>query len=135
MKNFLSLLVVLSIFGSCFKNELIEKQSPIQTYPNFKDNHISLVNVKLEQTAKDRVLIKMHSEYEKDIEKIELLRGASDKSLCTFYEETIEGNSTASKEYSVIDSAAVNPSNFYMVKYTTKNKDRAFSPVYRIVMK
>lgn len=135
-KKFFAGFIILSLFGSCHKTQVIQPAStttPASTI--FKDEHIAVVNVKVAQVTTAKVSVSFSTLYEKDIKSIAVFGGTTKQNLCSFYEKSVATDSHDFKDYQAVDIAAGSNMNYYVIKYTTKTGDWSYSPIYDIKMK
>ena len=132
IRKILTGVLILTLAGSCDKMQVYEHAMVMQPAATFKDDHIDIVDVKLDQPASGGVRFRFKTRYEVDVQKIEVLSGKTRNNLCTFFEAEISSDSHAFKSYEAIDATAPKQVNYYMVRYFTNSGDWAFSPIYQI---
>ena len=134
-KKFFTGILVLGFFGSCYKAQvtqpIVEQVAPT----TYKDDHIAIVDVKLQQTGTNEVTFSFGTQFEKELTKIEVYGGSSKSNICSFFEKTVAVESHELKTYTALNSNAGTQVNYYMIKYTTKAGNWSYSPLYKIVMK
>jgi hypothetical protein len=140
MKKLLPALLSILLI-SCSKEEVIKPTEEVvvpavqQTQAFYKDNNISIKDVKATQTATGQVTFNFSTEYEKNLKSVEVYSGASSALLCEIYAEARNGSTQQVKTYSVVEKNIEVPVNYYMVKYTTINNEWSVSPLFKVELK
>ena len=134
-RKFFTGVIILSLFGSCHKSQVYQPAAETAASVTFKDEHIFIAEVKMQQTAASEVLFTFSTRYEKGITKVEVFGGSTKKNLCSFFERGITADSHEIKNYKAVDAIAGNDVNYYMIRYTTKSGDWSYSQLYQIKMK
>lgn len=136
IKKCLAAFLFVCFFGSCHKSELTAPAAEATTtFTSFKDENIALVALKMEQTSPRQVTLRLTTRYEINIKRLEVYSGTTTKNLCSFRELKTTGDSHELKTYEVVHDGAAADVNFYMIKYSTRDGNFAYSPVYQIKMK
>ncbi len=137
MKTILPALFLL-LLVSCTKESVApakaDNQSVTTAAVSYKDNSISVINFKARPTDKGIEVI-FTTLFEKNIVKLEVLRGCTATNLCSIYQQSIMADSYAVNQYSTYDfndskAAAL----YYMVKYTLASGDWGYTPVFKLAL-
>lgn len=98
----------------------------------YKDNSILVTDFKAQATDKG-IEVGFTTLFEKDIVKLEILKGITTTNLCSIYQQNVTADSYSAIQYSTQDINE-NKSSFlyYMVKYTLVNGDWGYTPVYKL---
>lgn len=134
-RKFFTGVIILSLCGSCHKSQVYEPATETTASVIFKDEHIFIAEVKMQQTAASEVTFTFSTRYEKDITKVEVFAGSTKKNLCSIFERNVTADSHEIKNYKAVDGIAGIDVNYYMIKYTTKSGDWSYSQLYQIKMK
>ena len=71
--------------------------------------------------------------YEKNIVKLEILRGVTANNLCSIFKQEVSADSYAVIKYSTLDQDNnTGDAVYYMVKYTLTNGDWGYTPVFQL---
>ncbi len=133
MKKFLFLLCFQVLLMACNKEELTPAattQSQVAAV-KYEDANISIVNFKAEKIRDSQLIVSFSTLYEKNIKKIELMTGNTPNNLCAIYHEDKSKDSFQSLEYVVVDQISKGAIIYYMIRFTLKNGDWGFTPVYK----
>jgi hypothetical protein len=135
MKKLLAVFVImLSI--ACNKEQIappVEEQKP-EVF--FKDDNVSVVDVKASQTGSRQVKLQFSTEYEKNLQSIEVYSGESMSLLCRIYDAQKTSTSLKTTNYTILENDIISAStHYYMVKYTTTKGEWNCSPLYKVVLK
>lgn len=136
MKRILPALLFILLF-SCTKESVVAPKATNQTIAantavTYKDNSISVVNFQA-WTENNEIKVGFTTLYEKNIVKLEILKGLSINNLCSIYTQRVAANSYSSTQYSTSDVNENKVSNiYYMVKYTLANGDWGYTPVFKL---
>ncbi len=134
-RQIISGVIILSFFGSCHKGQVNQPATQTGVTSNFKDDHIFVSSISIKQEGPSLVNINFTTRFEKNIVIIEVFGGSTTKNLCSIFKRNITEDSHTTKTYKAVDDKADSKMNFYMVKYTNKNGDWAYSELYKIEMK
>ena len=135
MKTILSALFFLALV-SCTK-ESVTVPKPVKdfigaTSVTYKDNSISVIDFKAQPTD-NGIVVGFTTLFEKDITRLEILKGSTATNLCSIYQQNVEADSYSALQYSTRDiNENKLPSLYYMVKYTLANGDWGYTPVYKL---
>jgi len=130
-----ALLFVLLV--SCTKEPLTAPNTGNQnlaanTVVTYKDSSISVVNFKAQPNS-DNIKVTFTTLYQKDVVKLEVLKGVTANNLCSIYNQPVNADSYSATEYSTSDTNENNVSKiFYMIKYTLANGDWGYTPVFEL---
>ena len=136
MKKFLPALMLM-LFASCSKETLIKPQSANQNMVAtaavaYKDDSISIIDFKAQQDNK-AIDVTFTTLYEKNIVKLEILRGLTENNLCSIYKQEVSADSYSAIKYQMSDQDEFNVNAiYYMVKYTLANGDWGYTPVFQL---
>jgi len=138
MKFFLPALLLI-LLTSCTKEPLSVPGAVTQnlaaiTAVAYKDNSISIIDFKAQQGS-GAIQVKFTTLYEKNIVKLEILRGLTENNLCSIYKQDVNSDSNAAIQYYTSDSSNNNePAIYYMIKYTLANGDWGYTPVFKLCL-
>jgi hypothetical protein len=136
MKNLIPALL-LTLLISCAKETLTAPRSLSQniaanTTVSYKDNSISIVDFKAQQDS-NAINVTFTTLYEKNIAKLEILRGVTANNLCSIYIQRISSDSFSPVKYNTSDPNNDNINTlYYMVKYTLSNGNWGYTPVFKL---
>lgn len=100
----------------------------------FKDNNISVTNFKA-QPADNGVTVSFTTLYQKNIVRLEVLRGLTDNSLCSIFAQPVGGDSFSATTYTTRDKNDYQASEmYYMIKYTLATGDWGYTSVFKLQM-
>ena len=129
--------LLLTLIVSCTKESVTAAATANQSFaPNtavaYKDNSISVADFKA-QPGNRNIKVSFTTLYEKNIVKLEVLKGLTANHLCSIYTQQVTANSYSSINYSTGD---VNDAKatviYYMIKYTLVNGDWGYTPVFQL---
>src|SRR5687768_11682101 len=103
MKKLLTALVIL-LSVACSKEQIapVEQQQAPQVF--FKDENVSVVDVKASQTGSRQVTLKFSTEYEKNLQSVEVYSGESMSLLCRIYDAPKTVTSSKATSYNILES-------------------------------
>jgi len=136
MKNLIPVLIVV-ILTSCIRETLTAPKSLNQnitanTPVSYKDNSISIVDFKAQQDT-NAINVTFTTLYEKDIARLEILRGLTANNLCSIYKQKINSDSFSPVKYNMRDQNNDSITTiYYMVKYTLANGNWGYTPVFQL---
>ncbi|TKK65524.1 hypothetical protein FC093_19600 [Ilyomonas limi] len=129
--------LLLMLLVACTKQSLTAPTSTNQTVAantavTYKDNSISIVNFKAQPTNR-AIDVAFTTLYEKNIVRLEILKGLSANNLCSIYKQEIGADSYSANVYGTSDANENGASDiYYMVKYTLANGDWGYTPVFKL---
>lgn len=129
--------LLLILFASCTKQSLTVPKTTNQnatanTAVTYKDNNISVVEFKA-LPDKGNIKVTFTTLYEKNIVKLEILKGMTANKLCGIYKDDVKSDSYTAVQYSTSDTNENKVSDvFYMVKYTLANGDWGYTSVFKL---
>ena len=138
MKNLIPALL-LTLLISCTKETLTAPRSLSQsiaanTPVSYKDNSISIVDFKAQQDS-NAINVTFTTLYEKNVAKLEILRGVTANNLCSIYNKEISSVSFSPIKYNMSDQNNDDINTiYYMVKYTLTNGDWGYTPVFKLCL-
>jgi hypothetical protein len=135
MKRILAVLLVAVMLTSCTKETVLPITEAKQQQVVTRNQNISVVNISAQQTATKQVTFKFSTQYEKELESIEVLSGATESLFCRIWVDNKDGNSTSLKNYTVQDNELKSNVMYYMIKYTTKTGEWFVSDIYKVDLK
>lgn len=136
MKKIIPFLLLI-VFIACTKQPIVVPKTAAQSVASntavaYKDNSISIVNFKA-QSVNSAIKITFTTLYEKDIVRLEILRGLTASNLCSIYKQSVSADSHSVIEYSTSDANDNKVSDiYYMIKYTLANGDWGYTPVFKL---
>lgn len=136
MKFFFTALLIMML-NSCTKGMLAAPKSlnqniAVNNTVSYQDNSISIVDFKagLDNNA---INVTFTTLYEKNIVKLEILRGLTINNLCSIYKQDVSTDSYSATKYSILDKENYNiDAIYYIVKYTLANGDWGYTPVFQL---
>lgn len=141
MKRVLPALFLLMVFlDACTRESITTPEAPALHSPSvyrtpvsYKDAHISIINLKAEKWNREEVNVAFTTLFEKDVVKLEVLRGISAVQLCSIYQIAKGKDSYSATLYTTSDMhEKSSPSLFYMVKYTLEDGNWGYTPVFQL---
>ena len=135
MRKLLPLLLIV-LCASCTKEQItspntIKNQSPASSI-SYNDDNIAVTNFKA-QAAGDGITVSFTTSFQKDISKLEILKGIAATNLCSVYSKQITADSYKNTIYQFTDSNEQgSPVLFYMLKYSLKNGNWGYTPVVKL---
>ena len=136
MKRIIPALLLL-LLASCSKESITAPKATNQAFAantavSYKDNSISVVDFKA-QSANSDIEVTFTTLYEKNIVKLEILKGLTASNLCSIYKQEVSANSYSAVKYSINDADAGKTSAvYYMVKYTLADGNWGYTPVFKL---
>ena len=124
------------LLTSCTKETLTAPKSSNQNIAvnsavTYQDNSISIVDFKARQNN-NAINVTFTTLYEKNIVKLEILRGVTANNLCSIFKQEVSADSYAVIKYSTLDQDSTGDAVYYMVKYTLTNGDWGYTPVFQL---
>jgi hypothetical protein len=138
MKNFIPALLLL-LLTSCTTKTFTEPKSSSQnitanTALSYKDNSISIVDF-MAQQDNNAINVTFITLYEKNIAKLEILKGLTANNLCSMYKQEISSDSFSPVKYLTSDQNNDNTDTlYYMVKYTLTDGNWGYTPVFKLCL-
>lgn len=132
-KLFAAFVIMLSI--ACNKDQVIPPVVEQKPETFYKDDNVSVVDMKAIQTGSKQVTINFSTEYEKNLQSIEVYSGESMSLLCEIFSQTKNGTSLKVNKYNVVESNIQTQTQYYLIKYTTTKGEWNCSPLYKVVLK
>lgn len=128
MKRILPALLLMFLV-SCSKESIT---APRDTAVSYKDNSISVVDFKA-QSGNNGIEVTFTTLYEKNIVKLEILKGLTSNNLCSIYRQDVSASSYSAVTYSTSDADVNKASDiYYMVKYTLADGNWGYTPVFKL---
>ncbi len=136
-KNLIVITSLLILFTSCSKKDI---DAPTNTRSNsgvisFSNQNISINNFQATEISKNDLNVSFSVVYTTNVSKIELLSGASQNQLCSFYAINVAGDSNSANTFSVNDTNIKGSTMYYMIKFTLADGDWGYTPVYSLQIK
>jgi hypothetical protein len=131
-KLFAAFVIMLSI--ACNKEQIVPVEEQKASL-FFKDDNVSVVDVKASQTSSRQVTLKFSTEYERNLQRIEVYSGESMSLLCRIYDAPKSETSSKATSYSIVENDIPTATHYYMIKYTTVKGEWNCSPLYKVVLK
>ena len=128
---------LLILLVSCTKESLNAPGKNVTTLNktaavSYKDNSISITDFKAQATA-NNIEVGFTTLFEKNIVRLEILRGYTSSNLCSIYKQDITSDSYSAVRYSTSDlNENKSSSLYYMVKYTLANGDWGYTPAFKL---
>jgi hypothetical protein len=138
MKNLIPALLLVLIVA-CTKETLTEPKSintniAANTTVSYKSSSITIVDFKAQQESRG-INVTFTTLYEKNIVRLEILKGLTANNLCSIYKQEISTNSDLATNYSTSDQNNENVNTiYYMVKYTLTDGDWGYTPVFKLTL-
>ncbi|HEX6915039.1 MAG TPA: hypothetical protein VF145_07345 [Chitinophagaceae bacterium] len=133
MKRFVSAVLLIIIFSSCSKQDLVAPEQDAAGTTGklfYKDANVAISDV--EGTAVgNHIRFRFTSNYEKNVAKVELMSGPYENMLCFFYEESLPAVSLQKKSYEVTEQNVSASQRFYVIKYTLRSGGWILTPPFR----
>jgi len=133
MKSLIAVLSLSVILISCSKQALVVPQDTQKTF--YKDGNITVDNMTAVAKDANTVTVSFATSKETNIQKIEVMSGATQNQLCTFSELALSGNSSQKVDYSVDDKNVKGSTMYYMLRYTLTTGDWGYTPVVSVSVK
>ncbi|WP_207492209.1 hypothetical protein [Aridibaculum aurantiacum] len=135
MKRFFNGILFALLISGCTKQADVQVANNSNQQLVLKNPNISVVNVSASQSGNKQVTLKFATEYEKNLQSIEVLAGSDETLFCQIYVEYKDQNSVQVKNYTVVDNDPKGATPTYMIKYTTTTGSWFCSSVYKVNMK
>ena len=136
MKNLIPVLLLI-LLTTCTKETLtapisLSQNIAANTPVSYKDNSISIVDFKALQDS-NAINVTFTTLYERNIARLEILRGLTANNLCSIYDKKISSDSFSAVKYNTNDPNDGNISTlYYMIKYTLSNGNWGYTPVFKL---
>ncbi len=136
MKSFIPAILMI-VLVSCSKETLTAPAATSQralanVAVAYKDNSISVIDFKALQDN-GSIDVTFTTLYQKNIVKLEILKGVTANNLCSIYQQAVKADSYSSIKYTTSDGNSSNAATlYYMVKYTMANGDWGYTPVFQL---
>jgi len=118
------------LFLSCSKKEISVPGAADQNF-FFKDENIAVQNFQA-LPSPGMITINFATSYEKNVQRIELMGGATTGSFCTIQGTNTAGNSTSVKNYSFQDSNLKGAIMYYMLRFEDNLGQWSYSDYYTV---
>lgn len=133
MKKLFLVLFIPVLLIACTKQNItrpnvIAQETKVLAY---EDANISLKDFKVEKNTKGEVAVQFVTTYEKNLKKIEVMRGSTENYLCSICEVNKKGNSEKYINYQFNTSMPASATSYYMIRYTLNNGDWGYTPLYK----
>src|SRR4051812_35774790 len=138
MKNLIPALLLI-LFITCTKKTLTEPKSintdiVANTTVSYKNSNIIIVDFKAQQDSRG-IIVTFTTLYEKNIVRLEILKGPTANNLCSIYKQEVSTDSDSVNKYSTSDQNNDNVNTmYYMVKYTLTKGDWGYTPVFKLTL-
>jgi hypothetical protein len=133
MKTLIAVLSLSVLLVSCSKQTLVIPQTTQKMF--YRDGNIAVSSMTAVQKNISTVTVDFATQYETNIEKIELMSGISETQLCTIDELDVTGNSNSTINYSVEDTNLKGKTMYYMLRYTLNTGDWGYTPLVSVSVK
>ena len=124
------------ILVSCSKEDVAAPHSAAVSTPvSYQDSNINIDNFEAVEVSPTDIKVSFSVLYENNVSKIEVLSGATQNQLCSFYQLDVTDKSTSATSFSIDDTNIKGSTMSYMIKYTLNNGNWGYTPVYSLQIK